>query len=348
MTGRGSRLDSIYRRQLFNAWKEGKTYDAAHAKVFEADLTIYALHSVSNLWGWFLKSPQEDIDKYIYADTHSKHPGGRKRNYTEITDAAILAIVNEDVRIRIHGINMGLRRTLDEELDNIPSDSTILRHLKGLKKHRKRLNRTNVRKDVAKQLQYLSDTAFIPSKKFVDMDGIHFNPKDYLEKYGWATIGEEAYALQLIIRGKTYAVHAAVCEDGFLAWQVFECNVSAVEVVSFIREKLAPVFPDDAYLILDNASNQKHASVQEAMERDLKGRYFYCSPYSPELKPIERAFSMVRAWIRNHENDPTASLDLIEEAFQLYSVLGERGFHCRNLFHLYDENHKLFLKEHEL
>lgn len=123
--------------------------------------------------------------------------------------------------------------------------------------------------------------------------------------------GEEAYALQVIIRGKTYAVHAAVCEDGFLAWQVFECNVASAEVCKFIRDKLAPVFPSDAFLILDNASNQKHASVQIAMEGYLQGRYFYCSPYSPKLKPIERAFSMVRSWIRNHENDPAESKDLI-------------------------------------
>ena len=57
------------------------------------------------------------------------------------------------------------------------------------------------------------------------MDGIHFNPKNYQEKYGCATIGTEAYALQIILRGKTYAVHADVCEDGFLAWQIFDSIV---------------------------------------------------------------------------------------------------------------------------
>ena len=94
------------------------------------------------------------------------------------------------------------------------------------------------------------------------MDGIHFNPKDYLEKYGWATIGDEAYALQLIIRGTTYSVHAAVCEDGFLAWEVFECNVTAREVCAFIKDKLAPLFGSNAILILDNASNQQSTDVQ--------------------------------------------------------------------------------------
>jgi transposase len=345
MVGQGKFLGVIYRNQLYNAWKDGKDPKDAHSEVFKADPTIFAQKSTVNLFNWFATHDLPVIEAYLRADNTRKKHAGRKRKFGEIHDAAILQIVCEETRKRLHQINTEFYQTFEDELDAIPADSTIWRHLTAMKKHRKRLNRTNVRKDVSKQLAYLKDVSFVPSENVVDMDGIHFNPKDYLEQYGWATIGEEAYALQLIIRGKTYAVHAAVCKDGFLAWQVFECNMTAAEVSSFIRDKLAPVFPDDAYLILDNASNQKHASVRMAMEGYLQGRYFYCSPYSPELKPIERAFSMVRSWIRNHENDPTESRDLIEQAFKLYSVEGERGYRCHNLFRLYEENYKLFLDE---
>ena len=67
--------------------------------------------------------------------------------------------------------------------------------------------------------------------------------------------------------------------------------------------------------------------------------------WGSELKPIERGFSMVRSWVRKHENDPIPDIDLINQAFQLYAVDGELGHHCVNLFHLYEENHNLFLRE---
>jgi hypothetical protein len=51
------------------------------------------------------------------------------------------------------------------------------------------------------QLKYLEDMAFVHPSRIVDMDGIHYNPKDYLERCGWTSMGQEAYALQLIIRG---------------------------------------------------------------------------------------------------------------------------------------------------
>ena len=74
----------------------------------------------------------------------------------------------------------------------------------------------------------MADISFVDASKIIGMDGIHFNPKDYLEKYGWATCGEEAYALQIIIWGEVFSVHAAACEDGFLAWEVFDRNCVCV------------------------------------------------------------------------------------------------------------------------
>jgi hypothetical protein len=195
---------------------------------------------------------------------------------------------------------------------------------------------------------YLEDIAFVKPSTLVDMDGIHFNPKDYEELYGYSEIGVEAYVQQIVILGKTYAVHAAVGEDRFYAWEIFQGNVSHREVVSFINNILAPVLPRDAFMILDNASNQKHHSVPEALETCLHGRYMYVSPYSPELKPIQRAFSMVRCWIRSREldihNDQDA-LDLVNRAFQEYAVEGPLGHHCHKLFDLYRVNHQIFQED---
>ena len=195
------------------------------------------------------------------------------------------------------------------------------------------------------QLKYLEDMAFVHPSRIVDMDGIHYNPKDYLERYGWTSMGQEAYALQLIIRGNMYSAHAALTEDGFIAWQIFEGPVSSHSVACFIKNKLAPVFYDTNILILDNASNQKSRCVRDCLEVSLHGRFKYCSPYSPELKPIERAFSLVRRYVRENEFDSRRDLNLINDAFYLYSVYGDRGSHCYHLFDLYRNNHDLWVQD---
>jgi transposase len=142
-------------------------------------------------------------------------------------------------------------------------------------------------------------------------------------------------------------VHAAVGEDGFLAWEIFEHNVSHREVVSFIHNKLAPVLPRGAFVIIDNASNQKHPSVAEALESCTHGRYMYASPYSPELKPVERAFSMVRGWIRSHELEATSEREALLLIHREYAVDGPLRHHCYKLFDLYRVNNAIYERDLE-
>ena len=129
---------------------------------------------------------------------------------------------------------------------------------------RRKLNRRHRKKDVEKQLQYLEDIAFVHPNGIVDMDDINYNLKGYFQRYGWTTLGEEAYALPLIRvlchtlphRGNVYSAHAALTENGFIAWQIFEGPVGSHLVACFIKNRLAPVVYDTNIRILDDASNQ--------------------------------------------------------------------------------------------
>lgn len=192
----------------------------------------------------------------------------------------------------------------------------------------------------------MEEMGFLSGNRIVCMDGIHFNPKDNLTKYGRSEKGCEAIVLQIYIEHRCFAVHAAMSEDGFIAWEIFEGNVLNTDVANFIRERLAPKFGADKYLLLDNAANQKTDHVLDTMERCLKGRYKFNAEYSPELNPIERGFSLVRHWIREHEHEYEGKLiELINHAFFTHSVEGHLGDKCYNFFDLYRYNHKCFLDE---
>jgi hypothetical protein len=204
----------------------------------------------------------------------------------------------------------------------------------------------NRAKDYGKQLDFMESMKFLSADRIVCMDGIHFNPKDNLGKYGWSEMGREALVLQIFIEHRCFAVHAAMSEDGFIAWEIFEGNVCGTDVSTFITDKLAPIIGKDKFLLLDNAANQRTEQVIITMETALEGRYVYNVEYSPELNPIERGFSLIRRWIRDNEGDFVGNpVGLISSSFSAYSTEGPLGDLCYNFFDLYRQNHNEFLSE---
>jgi len=114
---------------------------------------------------------------------------------------------------------------------------------------------------------------YLSADRLICMDGIHFNPKDNLDKFGWADSGREAVVFQIVIESRSYAVHAAMSEYGFIAWDIFDGDVCGSDVSSFIKNKLSPVFQNNSFLLLDNAANQRTDEVIATMESSLGGRF---------------------------------------------------------------------------
>ena len=226
---------------------------------------------------------------------------------------------------------------------NLPSLSTVYRAVCRFNT-RKKVDFISVHKDPVKQIAFLSAIAHVASNRVVDIDGMVQTDDDFFKKYGWAPRGEECKQAQLYIGGQTYAVHAAFTELGFLpgGWKIFSDTVTEIQVREFV-ESIKNSLPLFAYGLFDNASNQRTDNVRIAIEDVFGGYFMYCSPYSPELKPIERGFSLVKQYIRENEaewgNDHIA---LINAAFHHYSVGQAGGLKAYNLFRVYRENHEAF------
>lgn len=207
---------------------------------------------------------------------------------------------------------------------------------------RKHVDWTHIKKNPIQQIEFLRDIAHISADILVDIDGMVQTNEDFYNKYGWSPVGEECHRPQINIGGQRYAVHAAFTEQGFLAYTIFEQNVTDAEVTQFINS-LRQILPVNAYGLFDNASNQRTEDVRDAIESVFEGRYMYCSPYSPELKPIERGFALVKAYIRDRDQDleyRNNNLALIKEAFDYYSIGNAGGLEVKHLFRIYRDNHE--------
>ena len=71
----------------------------------------------------------------------------------------------------------------------------------------------------------------------------------------------------------------------------------------------------NSVLIMDNARIHHNSELINIVQ-ELGGKVEFLPPYSPDLNPIERSFSVIKAWIKRHRrfmetfNDPIHALML--------------------------------------
>ena len=99
---------------------------------------------------------------------------------------------------------------------------------------------------------------------------------------------------------------------------------------AYLQHVLAPSLRPGEVVVMDNLSAHKGGRVKELIES--RGcTLLYLPPYSPDLNPIEQAFSKVKALVRRVEARTRAVLiEAIGQALWAVTVWDTRGFfdHC--------------------
>ncbi len=99
---------------------------------------------------------------------------------------------------------------------------------------------------------------------------------------------------------------------------------------AYLERVLAPSLRPGQVVVLDNLSSHKGGRVKEIVE----GRgceVLYLPPYSPDLNPIEQAFSKVKGLLRRAEaRTREALVGAMGQALDAVSARDARGFfgHC--------------------
>lgn len=116
-------------------------------------------------------------------------------------------------------------------------------------------------------------------------------------RYGRAPRGKRA--LDAVPHGhwKTTTFVGAMRAEGFVAPLVLDGAVNGATFLAYVRQFLAPALKPGDTVVMDNLSSHKVAGVREAIEA-VGARLLYLPPYSPDLNPIEMAFSKLKALLR--------------------------------------------------
>jgi transposase len=114
--------------------------------------------------------------------------------------------------------------------------------------------------------------------------------------YAWAPPGEKP-VIERPVRGKNVTLVGAIALDGVRALRRVEGSVNGEEFVRFLREDLGPnLNPGDA-VVMDGPRIHRVAGVQEALA-EFGATALYLPAYSPELNPIEMAWSWLKGALR--------------------------------------------------
>jgi len=96
---------------------------------------------------------------------------------------------------------------------------------------------------------------------------------------------------------KTLTFVAALRCDGIVAPCVFDHPINAVSFLAWVTTFLAPTLRRGDVVIMDNLSSHKAVAVRRAI-RSAGAKLFFLPPYSPDLNPIEQAFSQLKTLLR--------------------------------------------------
>ena len=96
---------------------------------------------------------------------------------------------------------------------------------------------------------------------------------------------------------KTSTFVAVLSSQGIAAPMILEGPMNGEVFLAYTNQFLAPVLKPGDRVIMDNLSSHKVAGVEEAIEA-AGASVLYLPPYSPDLNPIEQAFSKLKALLR--------------------------------------------------
>ena len=99
-------------------------------------------------------------------------------------------------------------------------------------------------------------------------------------------------------------IRATMGLSGVTAAMVTLSAINSVAFRGFVEEFLAPAPKLGDVVVMDNMAVQKVKAVEESIQA-AGAELLYLPPYSPELKPIEKARSNVKSHLRGLLTEPT-------------------------------------------
>jgi transposase len=148
--------------------------------------------------------------------------------------------------------------------------------------------------------------------------------------YAWAPKGQRSYWSVPRNRGANTTVLSSMSVEGMGPSLTVEGATTSVVFEAYVEQVLAPTLRRGQVVVMDNLSAHKGERIKGMIEQ--RGcQLVYLPSYSPDLNPIEEAFSKIKGLVRKAEaRTREALIEAIGSALSAVTSEDARAFfeHC--------------------
>ena len=139
---------------------------------------------------------------------------------------------------------------------------------------------------------------------------------DMTRRYAYSLGGSRAVDATPLSKPKNTTILSSIQLDGTFHYTTFSGGTTVEHFKQYLKEELLPHLNCDSVLVMDNMKSHHAKAVKDLL--DSSGvRYIYLPPYSPDLNPIEKLWSKVKALLRKFKARSSDALpNAIQHAFQ--------------------------------
>ena len=144
---------------------------------------------------------------------------------------------------------------------------------------------------------------------FLDESGCN---TDMTRLYAYSLGGSRAVDSAPLSKPKNTTILPSIQLDGTLRYTTFSGGTTVERFKRYLETDWLPHLNGNSVLIMDNMRSHHAKAVRNLL--DSSGiRYIYLPPYSPDLNPIEKLWSKVKAFLRKFK---ARTLDALPNAIQ--------------------------------
>ena len=134
---------------------------------------------------------------------------------------------------------------------------------------------------------------------FLDESGVNTN---LTRLYGRALSSQRAVDHAPLNTPQTTTVLSSIRLNGEKAFTTYQGGTTGERFVQYLKETLLPTLKPGDIVVMDNMRSHHVKAVREVLEE--KGmKVLYLPPYSPDLNPIEKMWSKMKALLVNAHDD---------------------------------------------
>ena len=126
-------------------------------------------------------------------------------------------------------------------------------------------------------------------------------------RYGRSQLGVRLLEKTPCGRWETTTFLGALRATGFVAPLTVEGAINGDLFRAWVEQHLVPTLKPGDIVVMDNLSSHKVAGIRKAIEA-VGAEVLYLPPYSPDLNPIELAFSKLKKMLRDGAERTTDKL----------------------------------------